>query len=282
MMRKLLRGADHVDHYIDDCLIHTDTWKEHVEALRTFLERVRKAGLTIRPTKSVVGSESVEFVGHTIGKGMIGLHEANVKKIVEAPRPETKKQVRSLLGITGYYRSFIPNYSTVALPLPDLTKKGQPNRVAWGQAHELAYQTLKRMLVSKPILRLPDLDKPFVLRTDASDRSLGAVVLQEHEDGIFPVAYASRKLLPREQRYSTMEKECLAIVWAVKKFMVYLYGKPFVLQTDHQPLAYLQHSKYTNDRIMRWALFLQPYRIQIEAIKGAHNVGADYMSRIST
>ena len=137
------------------------------------------------------------------------------------------------------------------------------------------------MLVSKPILRLPDLDRPFVLRTDASDRAFGAVFLQQYEDGIFPVAYASRKLLEREQRYSTMEKECLAIVWAVRKFMVYLFGKPFVLQTDHQPLAYLQQSKYANDRIMRWALFLQPYRIQIEAIKGSQNVGADYMSRLS-
>ena len=120
-----------------------------------------------------------------------------------------------------------------------------------------------------------------MLRTDASDVGLGAVLMQEFDDGLFPVAYASKKLLPREQAYSTMEKECLAIVWAVRKFMVYLYGNPFVLQTDHQPLVYLNRTKFVNDRIMRWAMFLQSYRIKIMAIKGSDNVGADFLSRVN-
>ena len=106
------------------------------------------------------------------------------------------------------------------------------------------------------------------------------MLLQQHEGKVFPVAYVSKKLLPRERNYSIMEKECLAIVWAVKQFNVYLYGTPFVLQTDHQPLAYLNRMKFTNGRITWWALFLQPYSITIEAIKGSQNVGADYMSRI--
>jgi len=125
------------------------------------------------------------------------------------------------------------------------------------------------------------MSKPFVLRTDASDVGVGAVLMQEHDEELFPVAYASRKLSQRERAYSTMERECLALVWGVQKFQLYLYGREFVLQTDHQPLVYLNRCKVTNSRIMRWALFLQSYSIRIEAIKGSLNVGADYMSRIN-
>ena len=117
------------------------------------------------------------------------------------------------------------------------------------------------------------------MRTDASDLGVGAVLLQVHEREKFPVAYASKKLLPREKAYSVMEKECLAIVWAVRKFEPYLYGRCFILETDHQPLMYLQRAKVANGRIMRWALALQPYRFKIEAIKGSDNVGADFLSR---
>ena len=280
MMRKLTAGLQNIDHYIDDCLIHTSSWEEHLTSLRSFLVRVREAGLTLRPSKCEIGFDSVDFVGHKIGKGEIRLHVENVKKIVEAPRPETKKQVRSFLGLTGFYREYIPSYATIALPLTELTKKGLPNQVEWGVSQENAYQTLKHLLTADPVLRLPDLNEPFTLRTDASGVGVGAVLLQEHDGKLHPVAYASKKLLPREQRYSTMEKECLAIVWAVRKFMVYLYGRQFVLQTDHQPLAYLSRAKYINDRIMRWALFLQPYRMSVQAIKGSTNVGADYLSRV--
>ena len=119
-----------------------------------------------------------------------------------------------------------------------------------------------------------------MLRCDASEAAVGSVLLQEHNGELFPVAFASKKLLPRERAYSIMDKECLAAVWAIRRYNIYLYGRPFVLQTDHQPLAYLNKAKFTNGRILRWALFLQPYRIDIQAIKGSKNVGADYMSRM--
>jgi len=135
-------------------------------------------------------------------------------------------------------------------------------------------------LCSEPVLRLPDVNKPFVLRTDASDVGLGAILLQEHEDGTFPVAYQSRRLSRAEANYSIIERECLAIVWAVSKFSCYLYGKAFVLQTDHRPLTYLDKAKMANARVMRWSLSLQPFRYRVESIKGSENVGADYMSRI--
>ena len=280
MMRKLVFGMTGIDHYIDDCLIYSETWEEHVKTIKEFLERVKQAGLTIRPTKTVIGNSSVEFVGHIVGDGKISLLEENVAKVLEAPRPTTKKQVRSLLGLTGYYRDFIPDYSKVALPLTDLTKKGAPNVVKWGDDQEEAFVSLKQCLVSKPILHLPDMCKEFILRTDASDYAIGAVLMQQHGDEVYPVAYASKKLLPRECRYSTIEKECLAIVWAVKKFHIYLGFNPFILQTDHQPLVYMNRARFINDRVMRWAMALQPFHIKIQAIKGSQNVGADCMSRL--
>jgi hypothetical protein len=222
----------------------------------------------------------LDFVGHNIGAGEQGLHEDNVRNVAMAERPQTKRQVRSFLGLTGYYRNFVPNYAAIAVPLTELTKKGQPDHVRWSDAQEAAFVTLKRLLVSKPILRLPDVSRPFVLRTDASDTGLGAVLLQLHDGELFPVCYASKKLSHSERNYSVIERECLAVVWGVKRFMVYLYGTEFTLQTDHQPLTYLDQARFSNSRIMRWAMFLQNYRIRIESIKGKDNVGADYLSRL--
>jgi hypothetical protein len=130
-----------------------------------------------------------------------------------------------------------------------------------------------------PVLRLADIRKSFILQTDASCDGTGAILLQE-EDGVrHPIAFASKKLLPRERNYSTIEREALAIVWGIRKFENYLYGKHFFLETDHSPLQYLAKSQYSNGRLMRWALALQPYRFTIKAIKGSENVGADFLSR---
>jgi len=146
----------------------------------------------------------------------------------------------------------------------------------------VAFSKLKECLCAKPILHLPDMEKPFTLRTNASDVGLGAVLLQEHEDGLFPVAFASRKLTKAERNYAVVERECLAIVWGVAKFYRYLYGRQFVLQTDHRPLVFLDRAKLCNARVMRWALSLQPFKFHTESIKGSDNVGADYLSRIPT
>ena len=139
---------------------------------------------------------------------------------------------------------------------------------------------MKRAVTSRPNLHLPDLNRPFVLRTDASNVGLGSALMQEFEGRLFPVAYASRKLLRRETHYSPIEKECLAIVWAIRTFSLYLYGRQFVLQTDHQPLQYLNAAKFESPRVMRWALFLQNQSFRVDHIKGSENVGADFLSRV--
>ena len=279
-MKKLIEDVDDVDFYWDDILVHTRTWEEHIRALRELFSRLVQAGLTIRPTKCLFGVNSVDFLGHRLEQGMIGLHQDNVEKIKDAPRPSTKKQVRSFMGLAGYYRDFIPNFVKIAAPLSDVTRKGQPHKVEWGEAQEKAYQTIKSYLTSEPILRLPDPAKTYFLRTDASNNGIGAVLMRLHDEKLFPVCYASKKLSSAERNYSTIEKECLAIVWGIKRFHLYLYGVPFVLQTDHEPLKYMDSAKYTNARLMRWAVLLQSYNFKVEAIKGSENVGADYLSRV--
>ena len=280
MMRWVLEGLEQTDNFVDDVISFTDGWLSHMQELRQLFTRVRQAGLTVKPSKCYFGYDSLDYVGHKVGQGCLYTMEDKLQKIVNAPVPKTKKQLRSFIGLAGYYRRFVPSYATVAAPLSDLLRKGSPNKLEWGQAQQLAFQQLKCMLSSHPVLHLPDQQKPYILRTDASDVGLGAVLLQEHEDGVYPVLYLSRKLNGPEKNYSVIEKQCLAIVWAVNKLQVYLYGKPFILQTDHRPLLFLDQAKQTNARVMRWALALQSYKFRAESIKGSDNVGADYLSRL--
>ena len=246
----MIEDLDDVDFYWDDILVDTRTWEEHIRVLRELFSRLVQAGLTIRPMKCLFGVNSVDLLGHRLEQGMIGLHQDNVEKIKDAPRPSTKKQVRSFMGLAGYYRDFIPNFAVIAAALSDLTRKAQPNKVQWGEAQEKAYQTIRSYLTSEPILRLPDPAETYFSRTEVSNNGIGAVLMQRHEEKLFPVCYASKKLSSAERNYSTMEKECLAIVWGIKRFYLYLYGVPFVLQTDHEPLKYMDSAKYTNARLM--------------------------------
>ena len=209
--------------------------------------------------------------------------EDKIQAIRDASRPLTKRQLKSFLGLAVFYRRFIPNFSSIASPLTDLTKRDRPNSIKdWQDHHEKAFQTLKSRLTASPILRLPIFREghPFIVRTDASDVGIGGTLLQEFEgEGRLPIAYASKKLLPRERKYSVIEKECLGIIWGFEKFRKYLYEVQFLLKTDHKPLSYLKTAKVLNPRIMRWAMKLQPYRFRIIAIRGQDNLGADFLSR---
>ena len=278
-MRKLLSGVKNVYNYIDDILIHTQDWEEHLKTLDVVFSRLRDAGLTVRPSKCEFGSSNIEFVGHKVGRGVLEINEGNARKIITSERPKTKKEVRSFVALIGFYRDFIPNFSEKAAPLTDLTRNKLPNKIQWNEETEKAYVQLISALMSDPVLRLFDEKKLILLRTDASDIGLGCVLMQEHEQWL-PVCYASRKLLDREKRYSTIEKECLAIVWSVKKFQLYLYGREFIIQTDHNSLTFINKAKFDNARVMRWSLFLQQYTFRIEEIKGKHNLEADYLSRV--
>ena len=223
---------------------------------------------------------SCAYLGHIVGNGEVKPEQTKIEAVSAFPIPTTKKQVRAFLGLTGYYRKFIPDYATVALPLTDLTRKQMPNQVVWGPECDTAFTTLKNRLCSSPILRSPDFSRPFILQTDASDRGVGAVLSQLDDEGIdHPVAYYSRKLLPREEKYATVEKECLAIKLAIQAFKVYLIGRHFVIQMDHCALEWLDRLKDNNARLTRWSLFLQPFNFTVKYCAGKNNGNADTLSR---
>ena len=181
--------------------------------------------------------------------------------------------------MVSFYRKFIPNIAEIMSPLTDLLKKEVKEPIVFGDEAIKAFQILKMLLSKDPVLRLPNIERDFCLRTDASMIGLGAVLLQ-YWDGIpFPVHYISRKLLAPEMKYATIERECLAVIWAIEKFKFYLYGKQFIIETDHMPLQYLKNLKDKNDRLVRWALALQPYNYRVVYIKGSDNHGADFLSR---
>lgn len=279
LMRKVLKGLPNVKNYIDDILVHHANWKDHLACIESVLERLRKANLTARPTKCFFGLPEVEFLGHKLGSGKIAPTSEKVEAIKGADPPNNKKQLRSFLGLASFYRRYVPNFSAVASPLTDATRNGMPNRITWDEPQRRAFDHIKKVLISEPVLQLPDYSKPFILSTDASDTGVGCIMSQEYGDEKLPVIYLSRKLLPREQRYSVVERECLALVWAIQKLSTYLVGREFVIETDHAPLLYLNRAKSENGRLMRWALLLSQYRFTLRAVKGIDNHGPDFLSR---
>ena len=281
MMRMLHLADLSAENFFDDILVHSASWSDHLHHVRNVLDRLKSYGLTARPSKILAGFQSLEFLGHVVGSGVLRPDESKTDKILQVSTPTTKKQVRSLLGLLSFYRRYIPGFASVAAPLTDLTKEsGRSCRsIHWTPDCASALQEIQDILSRKPVLLLPRLDLPFVLQTDASSTGLGAVLLQEFEDSLHPVCFASRKLLDREKRYSTIERECLAIVWAVHKFVRFLWGVRFVLQTDHRPLTYLRTSNFKNSRIMRWALSLQEFSFEVLPVSGRANVFADLLSR---
>ena len=281
MMRKLQLEKFGAVSFFDDILVASECWDEHLQNLDLVLTKLGQHGLTVRPSKVEAGFREIEFLGHTVGGGNMKPVKGKVSKILNLSVPKTKKQVRALVGLISYYRRYVPNFAHIVAPLADLTKKNQPSKVLWTDECQKAFDKIKSILSSEPVIALPDFGKQFVLRTDASSRGLGAALLQIGSDGeMHPVLYASRKMLDRETRYSTVERECLAIVWGIDKFNRYLVGREFAIETDHRPLTFLQKSKTTNGRLMRWALALQEYRFSILPISGVSNCEADVLSRL--
>ena len=279
LMRKVCGDLDDVDSFMDDVEASTYTWEQHMLVLRKLFTRMREAGLTAKPSKCMIGFTEVDYVGHEVELNTLRPREAKCAEILAVERPKTKKQVQSFLAMIGYYSKFIPKFADTAAPLTELVKKNKPNVVSWGETQQRAFESLKLKLSTAPVLVIPDCNKTMFVQTDASDVGLGAVLLQEHEGVLHPVKFLSRKLKEAEKHYSTIEKEGLAIVWAIEKLAIYLYGVEFVLLTDHKPLTFMKQTKMRNARVMRWSLFLQDWSFTIKSIKGVDNLMADYLSR---
>ncbi len=280
LMDKILRPhTAYAAAYLDDIIIYSQDWQRHMVHLREVLRALRGAGLTANPKKCAIGRVEVRYLGFHFCHGQVRPQIDKTAAIAACPRPKTKKEVRQFLGLAGYYRRFIPDYSELTSPLTDLTKKEVPDTVPWTEQCQQAFTQVKAALCGGPLLHSPDFSLPFLLQTDASDRGLGAVLTQEIKGEERPVLYISRKLSKRETMYSTIEKECLAIRWAVLTLRYYLLGREFTLCSNHAPLQWLHRMKDTNARITRWYLALQPFKFKVIHRPGTQMVVADFLSR---
>ena len=268
---------DCVDNYIDDIIVFSDTIESHIRDLRRVLSKLKAAGFTLRGSKCFFGDIKATHLGFEYSSMGVAPSSEKTKAIQDWPTPTCSKDVRSFLGLVNFFRRFIPHFADIAHPLTALTSKTA--QFIWESEQQDAFTTLQRALVSPPLLDYPRKEDLFVLATDASDVGLGAV-LSTNRGTV--VEYASRTLNTAELNYSTTEKECLAIVWAVHKFRHYLIGAHFILETDHKPLEWLEAtraSKSRSQRLERWSLELRAFQFSVKHRRGEENQHADALSR---
>ena len=265
--------------YIDDIVVFSSTWEEHCGHLAVILGRLKEAGLTANLKKCQWGQVRCEFLGHLVGEGKVSPAECKILALKEYQQPQTKKGIRQFLGLAGYYRRFIKEYADHSYYLTEATRKSAPERVVWCNVMCSEFAYLRNVLCLVPSLTLPTVQDNFLLQTDASGLGIGAVLSVVRQDVELPVAYYSRKLKEREQRYSATELEGLAVVAAVQHFDVYLVTHPFVVETDHRALVFLNSTRHANGRLARWALALQPYSFSLRYRAGSQNCNADALSR---
>ena len=225
----------HAFAYLDDIIIVTKTFGEHLKWLAKVLIRIKEAGLEINPDKSKFCCSEVQYLGFVVNESGLQTDPGKVEPILNYPRPRNVKDMRKFLGLTSWYRRFIPDYATIVSPLSQLLKKKQ--RWVWSCEQQEAFDKVRRCLVEAPILACPDFEVPFMLQTDASNTGLGAVLTQSKDGAERVISYASRTLNDAERRYSTTEKECLAILWAIQKFRAYLEG--YHLRSSQTIVAYV-------------------------------------------
>ncbi|GFW21690.1 retrovirus-related Pol polyprotein from transposon 17.6 [Trichonephila clavipes] len=248
--------------YMDDLVIPAKDEKEGLEKLREVLEVASKYGLEMKFKKCQFLRRKVEFLGHVVENGTIRPSIAKTIAVKKFPVPTTVKQVQSFLGLTGYFRKFIPAYSQIAKPLSDLTRKD--NLFMFEQPQMEAFERFKKLLTESPVLSIFQQGRTTELHTDASQQGYGAVLLQEAEDGkLHPVQYMSQKTTPAEEKYSSYELEVLAVVNALKKFRTYLLGNHFKIITDCSAFQKTMDKKDLVTRVARWTLLLEEYDYEI-------------------
>ena len=264
--------------YLDDIIVFSSTWEDHVGALLQVFDRLIGVNMKLKLSKCEFGMSSITYLGHLATREGIAQDPAKTKAIEEWPLPTNVTQLRSFLGLASYYRRFVKNFSRIAFPLHALLHKAAPYQ--WTQLCQHAFEELQRRLVTSPILIYPDFTQPFLLQTDWSKDAVGAILSQVGVDKLERVvAYASRTCQPAERAYAPVHGECLAVVWAVKLFRPYLYGRPFRVQTDHNALKWLMTTKDLTGRLARWSLKLQEYDFTIDYRQGVLHSNVDALSR---
>ena len=263
--------------YLDDIVVFAASFEEHLERLEEVLQRLRTAGLKVKPSKCQLGRRRVGFLGHIVSQEGVGTDPAKVEAVRSWPAPASTTEVRSFLGLAGYYRAFVPDFSTVAKPLSALAEKGRVFH--WSEECQEAFNELKRLLTASPILAFPHEQGRLVLDTDASDTGLGVVLAQEQGGTERVLAYGSRTLNKPERNYCVTRRELLAIVFGLRKFRHYLVGRPVLVRTDHASLRWLLDFKEPEGQLARWLQIITTYDLQIEHRPGKLHGNADGLSR---
>lgn len=287
--------------YLDDLIVFGRSLEEHEERLMRVLDRLEEVGLKLSLDKCQFCQPRVKYVGHIVSADGVATDPEKLEAVARWPMPTDLKSLRSFLGFCGYYRRFIANYSAIVRPLTELTKgyaptqrgrkqtrdktkmyfkDSEPFSDRWDQSCTDAFNRIIQCLLNAPVLAFADAHKPYVLHTDASFKGLGAVLYQEHPEGLRPVAFASRKLSSSEQRYPVHQLEFLALKWAVvDKFHDYLYGVKFTVCTDNNPLTYVLTTAKLNATGHRWLAALATYDFEVKYRPGKANIDADLLSR---
>ena len=264
--------------YLDDIITFGPTFKIFLDNLRKVLDLLREADLKLKPNKCFFGFDTVKYLGHQISPDGVGPDPDKIESVKKFPVPQNRTGVRSFLGLTGYYRRFIEDYAIIIKPLFVATSEKQP--FIWTNDCREAFEKLKEVLITAPVLVMYDHEQELRLHTDASGIGLGVILHQGDPKKKTVLAYANRCLSPAETRYTTSEKEALAIVWGVERFRHYLFGRPFIVLTDHHALCWFRKFKNPANRLGRWMAKMEEYQYEIHYKKGKLHVDADCLSRM--
>lgn len=268
-----------VSNFVDDLIIYSDSFEQHErhidKVLRLFLEN----GIKLRAKKCNFAATSLTFLGFVVGNGQVKPDESKIQAIVDFPKPVTKSDLRSFLGLINFYMRFAPALAEHTSVLNYMLSQYSPDTLDWKWNCSQSFQNAKDCMSHAVNLYIPKQGGTFILQTDACKFGIAAVLWQDINQVQRPIVFISRKLNSAEQNYATIEQECLAIKWAILKLHDYLYGKLFIVKTDHAPLQWLMNLKDRSSRRMRWSLQLQPYDFSITYIRGRDNLLADVLSR---
>ena len=285
LMNQVIKGLPFAFVYLDDVLIHSPDIETHLKHIRILFQRLREADLKLKDSKCNYFKTHVQYLGHLVsGNGIKPLPE-KLESVKKMPAPTTPKEIKQFLGLVGYYRKFIPRFADIARPMTNLTKQDVP--FEWTIQCQASFEMLQEALITSPILKYPDPNKPYTLFTDASKHAWACVLTQEYEhkkdDKIYkinhPITFASGLFKGSQLNWAALTKEAFAIYSSIKKLSYYLEDADIVLRSDHLPLKFL-HKNILNTKVNNWAVEISPYRIHFEYIKGIKNTLADTMSRL--